>query len=56
MVRKEREQKRVRGGRGEKREAEEKKEGENRQQGFGTPAHWHLGVGPTIGLCGQSND
>lgn len=33
-----------------------KKEGENRQQGFGTPAHWHLGDGPTIGLCGQGND
>ena len=46
------------GGEGEKERGAGGKEGENRQQGFGTPARWHPGAGPGAGLRGQqvSND
>lgn len=52
MGMKEREQKRE----GRREQAKVRREKGGRTAGFGMLVRWHLGISPSIGLCGQSND
>lgn len=40
----------------EKAEECQAMEGREHSAGLGAPVYWHLGTGPSVGLCGQSND